>query len=158
MDGSWWRVLTKRGPLEKGIANHFSSLALRTPWRVIFNYLQRNSYIYIYLGKLPLLSIYYFKKPKKSFQVRILEWVAIPFLKGSSRPRDWTQVFQTWRQILYHLSHLGSPKKLNIWKKDSWNILWIPEILSANHSQVQSQEHGMTKQHKLGKDCSHVCS
>ena len=21
MDGSWWRVLTKRGPLEKGIAN-----------------------------------------------------------------------------------------------------------------------------------------
>ena len=24
MDGSWWRVLTKCGPLEKGIANHFS--------------------------------------------------------------------------------------------------------------------------------------
>ena len=29
-DGSWWRVLTKRGPLEKGVANHFSILALRT--------------------------------------------------------------------------------------------------------------------------------
>ena len=29
MDGSWWRVLTKRGPLEKGMANHFSILALR---------------------------------------------------------------------------------------------------------------------------------
>ena len=27
-DGSWWRVLTKRGPLEKGVANHFSIL----PW------------------------------------------------------------------------------------------------------------------------------
>ena len=26
------------------------------------------------------------------FQVRILEWVAIPFSKGSSRPRDRTQV------------------------------------------------------------------
>ena len=24
MDGSWWRVLKKCGPLEKGIANHFS--------------------------------------------------------------------------------------------------------------------------------------
>ena len=24
-DGSWWRVLTKRGPLVKGMANHFSS-------------------------------------------------------------------------------------------------------------------------------------
>ena len=22
MDGSWWRVLTKRGPLEKGMVNH----------------------------------------------------------------------------------------------------------------------------------------
>ena len=31
MDGSWWRFLTKCGPLEKGIANHFSILALRTP-------------------------------------------------------------------------------------------------------------------------------
>ena len=31
MDGSWWRVLMKCGPLEKGMANHFSILALRTP-------------------------------------------------------------------------------------------------------------------------------
>ena len=34
MDGSWWRVLTKFGPLEKEMANHFSILALRTPWTV----------------------------------------------------------------------------------------------------------------------------
>ena len=33
-DGSWWRVLTKRVPLEKGMANHFSILVLRTPWTV----------------------------------------------------------------------------------------------------------------------------
>ena len=30
MDGSGRRVLKKRGPLEKGMANHFSILALRT--------------------------------------------------------------------------------------------------------------------------------
>ena len=30
-DGSWWRVLTKHGPLKKGMANHFSILALRNP-------------------------------------------------------------------------------------------------------------------------------
>ena len=30
MDGSWWRGLTGCGPLEKGMANHFSILALRT--------------------------------------------------------------------------------------------------------------------------------
>ena len=29
-DGSWWRGLTECGPLEKGMANHFSILALRT--------------------------------------------------------------------------------------------------------------------------------
>ena len=28
MDGSWWRGLTGCGPLEKGMANHFSILAL----------------------------------------------------------------------------------------------------------------------------------
>ena len=31
MDESGWRVLTKHGPLEKGMANHFSILASRTP-------------------------------------------------------------------------------------------------------------------------------
>ena len=30
MDGSWWRVLTKHGPLEQGMVNHFSMLALST--------------------------------------------------------------------------------------------------------------------------------
>ena len=31
---SWWRDMTECGPLEKGMANHFSILALRTPWTV----------------------------------------------------------------------------------------------------------------------------
>ena len=34
MDGSWWKVLTKHGPLEKGMANHLGILALRIPWTV----------------------------------------------------------------------------------------------------------------------------
>ena len=81
-------------------------------------------------------------------QATILEWIAFPFSRGYSQPRDWTQVshiagefftvwvtreaqeywsgslsilqrvFQTqelnpglphWRQILYYLSHQGSP-------------------------------------------------
>ena len=33
-DGSWWRGLTECAPLEKGMANHISILALRTPWTV----------------------------------------------------------------------------------------------------------------------------
>ena len=31
MGGSWWTDLTECGPLQKGMANHFSILALRTP-------------------------------------------------------------------------------------------------------------------------------
>ena len=31
-DGSWWRVLTKCGPLEKGMENYFIILALWTLW------------------------------------------------------------------------------------------------------------------------------
>ena len=34
LDRSWWRVLRKRGPLEKGMANHFTILVLRIPWTV----------------------------------------------------------------------------------------------------------------------------
>ena len=41
-------------------------------------------------------------------QARILEWVAMPSSRGSSRPRDQTQVPCIGRQIIYHLSHQGS--------------------------------------------------
>ena len=37
-----------------------------------------------------------------TLQARILEWVTIPFSRGSSWSRDWTQVSCTGRQILYH--------------------------------------------------------
>ena len=35
-------------------------------------------------------------------QARILEWVVISFCRGSSRPRDGTQVSCTGRWVLYH--------------------------------------------------------
>ena len=41
MDGSWWKVLAKHGPLEKGMTNHFSMLALRTP----LNSMKRQNYM-----------------------------------------------------------------------------------------------------------------
>ena len=31
LGGLWWKDLTECGPLEKGMANHFSILALRAP-------------------------------------------------------------------------------------------------------------------------------
>ena len=41
-------------------------------------------------------------------QARILEWVAMPSSRGSSPPRDGTQVSPHGRRILYQLSHQGS--------------------------------------------------
>ena len=35
-------------------------------------------------------------------QARILEWVAMPFSRGSSWPRDWTHVFRIGSWVLYH--------------------------------------------------------
>ena len=45
-------------------------------------------------------------------QARILEWVAFPFSRGSSQPRDWTQDSHTAGGFLYQLTHKGSPRIL----------------------------------------------
>ena len=42
------------------------------------------------------------------FQARILEWVAMPSSRGSSQPRDRTQVSCIGRRVLYHQCPLGS--------------------------------------------------
>ena len=42
-------------------------------------------------------------------QARTLDWVPTPFSRGSSRPRDQIRLLH-YRQILYHLSHQGSPQ------------------------------------------------
>ena len=58
-------------------------------------------------------------------QARILEWVAISYFRGSSRPRDWTcisSVSCVGKQVLYHYSHLGSPSY-------SLNLTWKMPIL-----------------------------
>ena len=63
------------------------------------------------------------------FQARVLEWVAISFSRGSSRPKDWTQVsriasrrFTLWAiralpQGLYLILTLGQQKWLRVYRK-----------------------------------------
>ena len=43
-------------------------------------------------------------------QARILEWVAISFSRGSSKPRDQTCITCTGRQILYHWATREVPR------------------------------------------------
>ena len=45
-------------------------------------------------------------------QARKLKWVAVPFSRGSSRPRDGTQVSHIAGRFFYQVSHQGSPRIL----------------------------------------------
>ena len=45
-------------------------------------------------------------------QARILEWVAFPFSRRSSQPQGWNPGLPHSRQILYQLTHQGSPRTL----------------------------------------------
>ena len=45
-------------------------------------------------------------------QAKILGWVAFPFSRGSSQPRDQAQVSRIAGGFFYQLSHKGNPKIL----------------------------------------------
>ena len=51
-------------------------------------------------------------------QARILEWVAMPFFRGSSQPRDKNPGLLHCRQILYHLSLPGKAQSVNLLHKN----------------------------------------
>ena len=68
-------------------------------------------------------------------QARILEWVAMPSSRGSSQPRDRTQVCHIAGRILYRLSYKGSPRRLE----------WVAYSFSRGSSQFQ----------KLNRDLLH---
>ena len=69
--------------------------------------------------------------------MEFLEWVAIPFSRGSSWPRDQTWVSHIGRWILYHLSHQGSPL---IWGIDFPITLWLT-LANATWVNVRWTEH-----------------
>ena len=56
-------------------------------------------------------------------QAKILEWVAMPFSRGSSQPRDRTQVSCFGRWVPYRLSHQGRP----------------PSVLTLHHTPLRVQ-------------------
>ena len=61
----------------------------------------------------------------ETFQARILEWVAISYSRGSSRPRDQSHVScfsHTGRWILYHCAPWDAHKGLLLSNKKVWNI------------------------------------
>ena len=86
-------------------------------------------------------------------QARILEWIAIPFSRGSSQPRDWTEVSCISGRFLYHLSHQGSSKRVGTFTNmetrsnkaivrarkcnqvqftDRWLLIWVIPHISGS--------------------------
>ena len=70
-------------------------------------------------------------------QARILEWIAISFSKGSSRPRDWTQV-----------SHIGG-RRFNLWATDKC-LTVRREVLKKSDTEVNLKELPMAKDGTMG--------
>ena len=62
-------------------------------------------------------------------QARTLEWVAFPFSRGFSQPREWTQVFHIAGRFFYQLSHQGSPRILE----------WVAYPFFSRSSQPRNQ-------------------
>ena len=65
-------------------------------------------------------------------QVRILAWVAFPFSRGSSQPRDWTQVSCIAGGILYQLSYQGTQQIMFIYQLPRGK--WILQPLSGTEA------------------------
>ena len=84
-------------------------------------------------------------------QARILKWVALPFARGSSQPRNWTRGFLHWRQILYSLSHQGS-WPLVISQKTHSIYLW------GLHSFFLGAEQSIEIQNSSPSRSRHCCS
>ena len=99
------------------------------------------------------------------FQARILEWVAIPFSRGSSQPRDWTQVsciagrfFTIWatREALYAF------RKVKVKVVQSCPTLWGPmdytvhEILQARILEWVAFPFSRTFQPRERSQVSHI--
>ena len=80
------------------------------------------------------------------FQARLLEWVAISFSRGSSRPRDRTCVSCIGRWILYHCSN-----RLSFLTEASFSALLSGfAVAEAKHSLVSRMSSWITGQPASG--------
>ena len=133
MQETWVWSLGQEDPLEEEMATHSSILALKIPWTEepgrlhIVHRVWRaghewtTEYVHIYTrvsisqSCLTLWDPLDCSLPGSSihgiFQARILEWIAISFSRGSSRPshRIWVSLVAGTHFTLYLLSYQGSP-------------------------------------------------
>ena len=82
-----------------------------------------NLVLELFLSKMKLLSCVRLFATPWTIQARILEWVAFPFSRGSSQPRDRTQVSRIAGGFFLPAEPPGKPKNTGV---DSLSVLqWI---------------------------------
>ena len=86
--------------------------------------------------------IAYHAPPLEIFQARVLEWVAIPFSRGSSQPRDWTRVFR----IVGWCFTMWATRE--VWV--SHNVTHMPSLLSLPPTQASSHPSRSSQSTRLG--------
>ena len=84
-------------------------------------------------------------------QARMLEWIAIPFSRGSSQPRDWIQVsciivrfFTIWATREAHTSNWKPPKRFKPSDMSKFIVL-IPLFLQLGGKKVRRGKSGYRK-------------
>ena len=82
-------------------------------------------------------------------QARILEWVAFPCSRGSSQPRDWTQVSRTADGFFTSWATREAWAKVNLGTKTRFNISIVPFLQGALEHWVDCHECN-----KLSFNCS----
>ena len=86
------------------------------------------------------------------FQARVLEWVAVSFSRGSSRPRDQTQVSSIVGRRFYCLSHQGSHSAVRVISPAYLRLfMFLPEILIPACDSSSLAFHMMYSVYKLNK-------
>ena len=114
--GSWWGYLpsTVFTPYFTSFLSPSSSSLTPTLWSQFFLALLCCAVLCLVTQSCPTLCNPMDCSPEGScvrgiLQERILEWVAIPFLQGTFPTQGLNQGLPHCRQILYQLSHQGSP-------------------------------------------------
>ena len=82
-------------------------------------------------------------------QARILEWVAISFSRGSSRPRDWTQVSCMVSRFFKDWATREAPKQDRITQIIDQLIIYKVKV-RTQHS--ENQDHGIWFHHFMQID------
>ena len=77
----------------------------------------------------------------------VLEWLAIPFSRGSSCPRDWTQVsgiagglFTVWATREAHTKYKPSSKNLVPIDRDMFKVANVKIYFPSGHTWLHSQQ------------------